>query len=216
MYDTADKHGSTKGNKVGDKRFAAVDPVKGDVRNPQSLVQYTYVLNHPLMYVDPLGLWTVGLGGDIALALGGRLDGGAELVIDSKGNIGILFYGSAGGGTPTSSAGFHGTVTPAAESIYDILGSSYVVGGSVPLVGAEVIQSIGNISGKELIGYGLSGGVKLPELHRTMSNSKPAIIINVPQAAKSIVQKVVDYFNSLSCEQQQYVLDVLAQLQQGY
>ena len=55
MYDTADKHGSTKGNKLGDKRFTAVDPVKGNVRNPQSLVQYTYVLNNPLMYVDPLG-----------------------------------------------------------------------------------------------------------------------------------------------------------------
>ena len=56
MYDTADKHGSSKGNKLGDKRFTAVDPVKGNVRNPQSLVQYTYVLNNPLMYVDPLGL----------------------------------------------------------------------------------------------------------------------------------------------------------------
>ena len=56
MYDTADKHGSTKANKLGDKRFTAVDPVKGDVRNPQTMVQYTYVLNNPLMYVDPLGL----------------------------------------------------------------------------------------------------------------------------------------------------------------
>ncbi len=56
MYDTADKHGSTKGNKLGDKRFTAVDPVKGNVRNQQSLVQYTYVLNNPLMYVDPLGM----------------------------------------------------------------------------------------------------------------------------------------------------------------
>ena len=55
MYDTADKHGSTKANKLGDKRFTAVDPVKGDVRNPQSMVQYTYVINNPLMYVDPLG-----------------------------------------------------------------------------------------------------------------------------------------------------------------
>ncbi len=59
MYDTADKHGSTKGNKVGDKRFTAVDPVKGNVRNPQSLVQYTYVLNNPLMYVDPLGQYYI-------------------------------------------------------------------------------------------------------------------------------------------------------------
>ncbi|MBR5317697.1 MAG: hypothetical protein IKU39_07370 [Lachnospiraceae bacterium] len=55
MYDTADKHGSTKANKMGDKRFTAVDPVKGDVRNPQSMVQYTYVINNPLMYTDPLG-----------------------------------------------------------------------------------------------------------------------------------------------------------------
>ncbi len=42
-------------NKLGDKRFMAVDPVKGNVRNPQSMVQYTYVLNNPLLYVDPLG-----------------------------------------------------------------------------------------------------------------------------------------------------------------
>ena len=60
MYDTADKHGSSKGNKLGDKRFTAVDPVKGNVRNPQSLVQYTYVLNNPLMYVDPLGMFAQG------------------------------------------------------------------------------------------------------------------------------------------------------------
>lgn len=62
MYDTADKHGSTKGNKLGDKRFMAVDPVKGNVRNPQSMVQYTYVLNNPLLYVDPLGLAKILLG----------------------------------------------------------------------------------------------------------------------------------------------------------
>ena len=60
LYDTADKHGSTKGNKLGDKRFMAVDPVKGTTRNPQSMVQYTYTLNNPLMYVDPLGLFKSG------------------------------------------------------------------------------------------------------------------------------------------------------------
>ena len=60
MYDTADKHGSTKANKLGDKRFTAVDPVKGDVRNPQTMVQYTYVLNNPLMYTDPLGEFPIG------------------------------------------------------------------------------------------------------------------------------------------------------------
>ena len=67
LYDTADKHGSTKGNKLGDKRFMAVDPVKGDTRNPQSMVHYTYTINDSLMYVDPLGLWTRSLGGWLSI-----------------------------------------------------------------------------------------------------------------------------------------------------
>ena len=40
------------------RRFMAVDPVMGDIRNPQSLVQYTYCLNNPIKYVDPTGLWS--------------------------------------------------------------------------------------------------------------------------------------------------------------
>jgi RHS repeat-associated protein len=35
-----------------DRRFAAMDPVKGTVMDPQSLIQYVYVLNNPLKYVD--------------------------------------------------------------------------------------------------------------------------------------------------------------------
>ena len=38
------------------RRFMAVDPVMGDIKDPQSLVQYTYCLNNPLKYVDPTGL----------------------------------------------------------------------------------------------------------------------------------------------------------------
>jgi hypothetical protein len=33
----------------------AVDPVKGMKRNPQTLIQYTYCLNNPFKYIDPLG-----------------------------------------------------------------------------------------------------------------------------------------------------------------
>ena len=39
-----------------DRRFMAVDPYKGSIANPQTLVQYTYVLNNPLKYIDPFGL----------------------------------------------------------------------------------------------------------------------------------------------------------------
>jgi len=36
-------------------RFTAVDNIKGDIQDPQSLNRYAYVQNNPLMYVDPTG-----------------------------------------------------------------------------------------------------------------------------------------------------------------
>ena len=41
---------------AGNRRFMAVDAVRGSVAEPQTMVQYTYVLNNPLRYVDPFGL----------------------------------------------------------------------------------------------------------------------------------------------------------------
>jgi len=41
---------------AADRRFMAVDPVKGWVANPATLVQYSYVVNNPLKYADPWGL----------------------------------------------------------------------------------------------------------------------------------------------------------------
>ena len=102
MYDTADKHGSTKGNKLGDKRFMAVDPVKGNVRNPQSMVQYTYVLNNPLYYIDPLGedVIAIQLESDVLLMLG--FTGGIAVSVDSAGNFTFYSRGGVVGGTSTS------------------------------------------------------------------------------------------------------------------
>ena len=37
------------------RRFASVDPVKGNITDPLSLVQYLYVVDNPLRWVDPLG-----------------------------------------------------------------------------------------------------------------------------------------------------------------
>ena len=46
-------------------RFTSVDPVLGDLENPQTLNKYSYVTNNPMKYVDPTGMWGVapGLGG---------------------------------------------------------------------------------------------------------------------------------------------------------
>ena len=46
------------------RRFVAVDPIldpsvydiKGYANNPTQLVQYLYVSNNPIVYIDPLGL----------------------------------------------------------------------------------------------------------------------------------------------------------------
>ena len=35
----------------------AIDPIRGIVNNPQSINQYVYVLNNPIRYIDPFGLW---------------------------------------------------------------------------------------------------------------------------------------------------------------
>jgi RHS repeat-associated protein len=42
-------------------RFTSPDPTLLSVNafNPQSWNRYTYVLNNPLLYVDPLGLWAI-------------------------------------------------------------------------------------------------------------------------------------------------------------
>jgi hypothetical protein len=46
---------------AADKRFMAVDPFKGTVTDPKTLVQYPYVMDNPLVYIDPSGLITMGL-----------------------------------------------------------------------------------------------------------------------------------------------------------
>ena len=44
------------------RRFQAVDPVKGEIVDPLSLVQYLYVLDNPLNWIDLLGLKVYNLG----------------------------------------------------------------------------------------------------------------------------------------------------------
>jgi RHS repeat-associated protein len=44
-----------------DRRFMAVDPVKGDAKTPATMVQYTYCLNNPVRYVDLDGAYYIEL-----------------------------------------------------------------------------------------------------------------------------------------------------------
>jgi RHS repeat-associated protein len=79
---------------AADRRFVAVDPVKGSVANAATLAQYTYVLDNPLKYVDPWGLLSVTYGnGDIAYSISQSgeflldFDYGVTRLQSAKGNI---------------------------------------------------------------------------------------------------------------------------------
>jgi len=44
---------------AADRRFMAVDPVKGTAMNPQTLNVYVYCIDNPIKYIDPTGLAAV-------------------------------------------------------------------------------------------------------------------------------------------------------------
>ncbi len=180
MYDTADKHGSSKGNKLGDKRFTAVDPVKGNVRNPQSLVQYTYVLNNPLMYVDPLGLWTGQIDVSAALSLGGSVEKSYTLNIDGEGNIALIENFSYGGGTPDVGGSVTLGSTNAPNYMVLINGQTLTVGGSLAIATGDVITIIDQSSGETYSGFAGGVGVSYSpvEIHGRITDSTLIFAIN--------------------------------------
>ena len=51
-------------------RFVSADPWSGDLNNPQTLNKYSYVLNNPLRYVDPTGMYGKDVHYDLTLYLG--------------------------------------------------------------------------------------------------------------------------------------------------
>jgi RHS repeat-associated protein len=46
-------------------RFMQVDPIGGDITDPQSLNRYSYVVNDSINFIDPLGLKEISLGCDL-------------------------------------------------------------------------------------------------------------------------------------------------------
>ena len=128
-----------------------------------------YCGNSPIQYVDPSGFTTIalGLGAGGAFSIGAT--GSIQLVIDDKGNVGIIGYSSAQSGTPNLSMGWVLSISNA-DTIYDLEGASYVAGGSAGLVvggGLEFAYATSPLSGKDVVTVNISAGVgKLPaELH---------------------------------------------------
>ena len=67
---------------ASNRRFMAVDPVKGTVTNPMTMVQYLYVLDNPLTNIDPTGkvITPANVVGALAGLVGGYLIG--NVIVD--------------------------------------------------------------------------------------------------------------------------------------
>jgi RHS repeat-associated protein len=71
-------------------RWLTPDRHRGDPSNPQSWNRYAYVLNDPMIFTDPYGLWTFSITGNVGFQILGAsawFSGG--LSFDGQGNVSI-------------------------------------------------------------------------------------------------------------------------------
>lgn len=127
---------------------------------------FEYVQNNPINMTDRLGLWTFGFGAGATGGAGAGASGSGMIVVDGKGNIGVLTSGGAGGyGGVSGSVGGIIQVTNA-DTIYDLKGWSSQTGGSY---GQGTSYGVELIIGKGYMGFninvGIGGGLTAVEQH---------------------------------------------------
>ncbi len=79
-------------------RFLSADPLAGDVLNPQSLNRYSYVVNNPETFVDPLGMSCSMVGGVVVCETDMFEGGGTGGAGDGTGAAGGAISDGTGGG----------------------------------------------------------------------------------------------------------------------
>jgi len=142
-------------------RFLNKDPFAGLVIAPRTTNRFTYASNNPINFVDPSGLWVIGLGfeGKAGALLGASVKG--FFVVDNYGHQG--FAASVGGGLFSSvslTAGGTMIILPRTSATIDAVSGL----GSYSL-GATVNAGVGDIGVSALIDpsfsslKGISGSV---------------------------------------------------------
>jgi RHS repeat-associated protein len=136
-------------------RFISQDPLGfdgGDVN------LYIYAKNNPVLFSDPLGLWTLSLGVDVNAALG--IGGGGGLAINfgfsKKDGFSFSLTGTAQGGAIAGAGAFAGGIISItnADNVNQLNGTSFQVGRAG--IGPAFVEGI---VGDGYKGLTLGGGV---------------------------------------------------------
>lgn len=176
---------------------------------------YVYAMNNPLSFIDPSGETTFALGGEAAAAFLLKLGVSGQLVIDDKGNFGVILAGSGGGGTP--SAGISGTFTMTnADTIFDLSGVGFATGGSAAFglpvsLGIDVIGGTAQ-DGTAVVGGQIAVGVSTPwpEGHGELSCTGVISLNWLPKWMKNGISNLINgTYDTLSPEQQDAIWGVV-------
>jgi RHS repeat-associated protein len=139
------------------QRFIAEDPLGATLKAGNF---YAYANNRPIDSIDPLGLWTLQVGGSVSLTfipiIGGTLNASGGFAIDSNGNIAT--YGATGAGGSLGGQGSIGVTVAVsnAQTVNDLAGPFLNVSGSG---GAGAFAGADGFVGNSPHGIVTGGGV---------------------------------------------------------
>ena len=128
-------------------RFLSRDPFGTRGGSPN---RYSYARNNPLLYGDPLGLWTLQVGGYLAggAGAGWTFSGGIAMGYSAADGLTFAWYGNGGTGSYIGHGGSGGVEFGASSNnnVSQLSGPSLDTGASFPILGGGV-PGLGAVGG---------------------------------------------------------------------